>query len=224
MRYFDHDTTACSDSRLMALRLEHGSAAIDLYWTLLERMYADETELNLSGSNLETKSLTWLVSITQEQLESYVLTMLELGLFEGDIEHLYSERAMANITAYQQRRETARQNGKLGGRKPKQKTDKKPSRLADGNQTAKLRKEKKSIGFDKQNQILSGNGAGGGNPAPLPQKTADLINAIDAEMGIDNPFTAEQYAKTMEHRANVAAMEEAAIPCPAELNPFKAVV
>lgn len=214
MRYFDHDTTACSDSRLLALRLEHGSAAIDLYWTLLERIYADEKPLNLGGSNLETKSVLHLVSITQEELEKYVSTMLELGLFQGCIEGLFSQRAMDNIAAYQQRAETARQNGKLGGRKPKVETDRKPSRFQDGNQSAKLRKEKKRIGFDKQNQSPSAHdAAGGGDPAtPCAEDELQELFA-EAERAV-SPFIAEVAEKTAAMRAKADVMEADAVPCP----------
>lgn len=212
MRYFDHDTTACSDSKFLALRLEHGSVAIDLYWTLIERMYADESPLNLAGSNLETKSVLHLVSITQEELETYISTMIELGLFEGGIDNLFSQRAMDNITAYQQKAETARQNGKLGGRKPKVETNKKPSRLKDENQSAKLRKEKKGIGFDKQNQIPTAGGADAEKSAPPAENIAAIFNEVD-----------EQYARTMEHRRSAAELEAKAVPCPPGLNPFKAV-
>ena len=50
MRYFDHDTTAGSDDKIMALRLAHGGAAVDAYWVLLEMMYQSETELVIFGN------------------------------------------------------------------------------------------------------------------------------------------------------------------------------
>ena len=116
MRYFDHDTHAADDDAIMALRLEHGGAAVDCYWTLLEKMYRDETALNLFGSdgetNVETKSVSHRLCIGSEELKTYVLTMLQLGLLNGTVENLYSERAMQNIDAYRKRTETARQNGK----------------------------------------------------------------------------------------------------------------
>ena len=125
MRYFDHDTEACKDDLIMALRLEHGGAAVDAYWAILEYIYFYETALVFSSNRPETKSvLHWLV-LDYETLKTYILTMEKLGLIftekdeENDAIIVHSERAKDNIERYQQRVETARQNGKKGGRKPK---------------------------------------------------------------------------------------------------------
>jgi len=217
MRYFDHDTTACSDSKFLALRLEHGSVAIDLYWTLLERMYADEKALNLGGSNLETKSVLHLVSITQEELEKYVSTMIELGLFEGGLNNLFSQRAMDNIATYQQRVEAARQNGKLGGRKPKAKTEKKPSRLSDVNQSAKLRKEKKGIETYSVSNPVTLDGAVTDKPAP--SSAEEVFDWVDEHVP-ESSWAKQAMQETMEQRERMTEMESLATPCPAGLNPF----
>jgi hypothetical protein len=173
MRYFDHDTHAADDDAIMALRLENGSGAIDCYWTLLEKMYRDEAPLNLVGSNgetnMETKSVSHRLLIDVETLKTYVSTMLELGLMNGSLDCLYSDRAMQNIEAYQAKAETARQNGKKGGRKPtkkpkhnrvgsKEETDKEPSGLQE--------KKRKDIGLDKLNLYQSSDGADAEKPAP----------------------------------------------------------
>lgn len=159
MQYFDHDTHAADDDAIMALRLEHGGAAVDAYWTLLEKIYRDERPVNLFGTdgetNAETKSVAHRLCIGCDELMEYVAAMLEVGLLDGDVENLYSVRAMHNINAYQRRAETARENGKKGGRKPKQKPTGKPTGNQGGNpagtQSVAI-KEKKSIGLDKLNQ------------------------------------------------------------------------
>ena len=106
MRYFDHDTNASDDDSIMALRLEHGGAAVDCYWALLEKMYREERPVKLFGTdgetNAETKSVAHRLCVDSETLKTYVSTMLELGLFDGTVENLYSNRAMLNITGYQQ--------------------------------------------------------------------------------------------------------------------------
>lgn len=160
MRYFDHDTHAGDDDAIMALRLEHGGAAVDCYWTLLEKMYRDESPINLFGSNgetnVETKSVSHRLCIDAKTLKTYVSTMLQLGLFKGDVENLYSPRAMRNIDAYKAKSEIARQNGKKGGRKPTRKpkpnqvgfnaeTDEEPSCLQE--------KKRKEIGSYKKEPI-----------------------------------------------------------------------
>lgn len=182
MRYFDHDTTASRDYGITALRLEHGSQAVDCYWVLLEKIYEDEGAINLAETNAETKSVLHILGIGFEDLKTYVLTMVELGLFEGDISCLTSERATANIDTYQKKQETARQNGKLGGRKPKQK----PSRFSSGNQSrnqgaCKKRKEKKGVGFDftKPNAtVLDGAGAEKTAPSTTEQEIFDEVDRL----------------------------------------------
>lgn len=167
MRYFDHDTGAASDDGIMALRIEHGGAAVDCYWALLEKMYRDEGPLDLTETNAETKSVCHRLCVGYAELEKYVGTMLEYGLLEGEIGNLYSARAMMNITAYQQKAETARQNGKLGGRKPKRKPSGNQGGSdvgSDAETKAETRKEKKRkfIGLYENKPI---NAAGGGADA-----------------------------------------------------------
>lgn len=196
MRYFDHDTTASKDDGIMALRCDHGSAAVDAYWAIIEKMYADEAPVNRLG----TKPLTVWLAVGFDQLQKYIDGMIEHGLLEcvdDDPDMVYSTRVMNNIASYQAKCETARRNGKMGGRKP--------TRKPTGNQVgfcsepkglagAKLRKEKKGIGSDKQNLIPGGAGAGGENPAPRP---------------------ADKAARDMaEQRAIVAEMEANAVPMP----------
>lgn len=122
MRYFDHDTQAADDDAIMALRIEYGGGAVDCYWALLEKMYRDEAPLNLFGSNgetnMETKSVSHRLCIDVETLKKYVLAMLQIGLLDGTVENVFSQRARQNIAAYQAKAESARQNGKKGGRKP----------------------------------------------------------------------------------------------------------
>ena len=60
MRYFDHDTTASKDDGIMALRCDHGSAAVDAYWAIIEKMYADEAPVNRLG----TSTVSWSASMT----------------------------------------------------------------------------------------------------------------------------------------------------------------
>ena len=45
MKYFDHDVEAYKDDKIVLLRRECGGAAIDAYWTLLELIYREETEI-----------------------------------------------------------------------------------------------------------------------------------------------------------------------------------
>lgn len=188
MRYFDHDTTAGSDDKIMALRLAHGGAAVDAYWVLLEMMYQSETELVIFGNQLKTKSVCYRLCTDENTLKSWIETMIEVGLFEVAEEEtgaIVSRRAMSNIEAYSKKRETARQNGKSGGRKPTAKPKK--NQVGSDQETdsvAYKRKEKK----EKENKIKE-------RESPLPPLSqedeeaakfnADALSIFNEETGQD---------------------------------------
>ncbi len=177
MHYFDHETTANSDEKIMLLRLSCGGAAVDAYWVLLELIYDDEKPLKIFDNPLKTQSVCHRLNVGFELFEKWVLTMLEIGLFErveNDESSITSERAMANIAKYQRKAEIARENGKKGGRKPKRKTQQKPSGLPNRNPAecnlVATKTKTKGFGFDKQNQKpLEDSAASAAKAAALPQ-------------------------------------------------------
>lgn len=175
MKYFDHDTTASGDDKIVSLRLECGGAAVDAYWVILEQLYRDETPLDIFGNQHLTRSVCHRLVTDAETLKTYVFAMVEIGLLNFTDENkreIYSPRASKNIKAYTEKCETARQNGKKGGRKPKEK----PNANQGGNQTltdcvtkakANKRKEKKDIGTHKE-YLISSNDASGDAAADKP--------------------------------------------------------
>ncbi len=155
MLYFDHDTAAMGDPKLSELCIEHGPGAVAAYWVALEQIYREETPLVVFGNQGGNRSLTkvvghWLCT-DAETLETWFSTMVDIGLFERDADNpdaVMSARAAKNIQAYREKRETARQNGKKGGRKPTGK----PSRNRKGTESvsdvkpnAKLIKGKEKV-------------------------------------------------------------------------------
>lgn len=166
MRYFNHDTNAASDDLVLQLRMEHGGAAIDAYWTILEYIYGEEQPLAFGENRRETKVVMHRLCVGFDTLEKYVKTMVDLGLllsrkYRDDNYHLISSiRADEAIESYHARAETARQNGKKGGRPRKpnanpDETQSVSSSVSKKNQSEKLTKTKtKRVGFDKQNQTL----------------------------------------------------------------------
>ena len=128
MLWFYHDTSASDDDKIMALRIDHGGAAVDAYWAILERIYRDETDLVFARNRAETKALTHRLALGFEDVETFVKAILDIGLLEDTasdderaqgIIRLHSERAFEAISEYSEKRETARRNAKKGGRKPK---------------------------------------------------------------------------------------------------------
>ena len=123
MLYFNHDTQASKDDRIIALRSSMGGAAVDAYWTIIELIHRDETELVFGENQMLTKSVSAWLFTDEKTLMQWVEYMLEVGLLvlcdrTSESVVVTSERARGNIVAYQQKVETARENGKNGGRKP----------------------------------------------------------------------------------------------------------
>lgn len=122
MQYFNHDTSAASDSKIVALRLTHGGAAVDCFWVIAEQIFRDEKPLNLFGNPVGFSVITHLVSASVSDVQKWVETMLVLGLLKrvGDNgESVISDRMETNLSDYHAKAETARQNGAKGGRPKK---------------------------------------------------------------------------------------------------------
>lgn len=118
------------------LRRLHGCGAVVAYWLIVEHIYKTEEPLNLVGSDIKTQSVrSWFLGFldcNEKDLISWIETMLELELLiqVDDSGRVSSNRIERQIAYCNKRAETARQNGKKGGRP---KTQKKPSGLATGN-------------------------------------------------------------------------------------------
>lgn len=132
MFYFDHDTSASKDSRILMLRKQYGGAAVDAYWSIIEVLYTEEKPLGFSDENPEIFALSMWLCCDLSDLETWVHAMLRIGLLidvsENDSEiKLWSERVGERVSEFLEKQETARQNGKKGGRPRKEKTETKPT-------------------------------------------------------------------------------------------------
>ena len=173
MHYFEHDTSAGSDDKILTLRIEHGGAAVDAYWVILEQIYDDEEPLKIFGNQRKTQSVSHRLCIGSDLLETWVHSMVDIGLLEAcenDPDSVTSSRAMDNIARYHKKVETARQNGKKGGRKAKQKPKGKPPANQLGTNPVSGRKtlKTKGFGFDKQNQKPDASGVAAAADAAPP--------------------------------------------------------
>jgi hypothetical protein len=94
-----------------------------------------------------------------EEFADYVFHMCDIGLLERDPDNpviVMSRRAAEHIAELNRKRETARQNGKNGGRKPKSSNGGNQGRTKVGSKGKPKSGDIKTlnvIGFDKQNQI-----------------------------------------------------------------------
>ncbi len=175
MQYFEHSTSSANDSRIAELCIECGCGAVAAYWMILEQIYRDETGLvlfdNQAGNRPLTKVVSHWLNVTEEQLMDWVSAMLAIGLLVADPDKdgaVISERAMNNISDYRQKCETARQNGKRGGRKPTAKPDANQGGTEPvSGRKANKTKQNKGFGLDKPNQKPCATGsAAAANAAP----------------------------------------------------------
>ena len=104
MLYFDHSTSASDDDKIVALRIEHGGAAVDAYWAVIELMHRDESDFTCPASMLETDSvptgypagtervptryrvafasLAHRLLVDETTLARYIATMIDVGLLQ----------------------------------------------------------------------------------------------------------------------------------------------
>lgn len=108
MQYFDHDTGAATDPKIMQLRLECGGAAVDAYWYFIEQMHRDERSLCVGNANAMRVHCHTLCTDFQT-LEKWVLAMIDAGLMKYDEmgDNIISERAESNYNAYKEKRQKA---------------------------------------------------------------------------------------------------------------------
>lgn len=148
MLYFDHDTSAYSDDRIISLRLECGGAAVDAYWTIIEKIYREESGLPTDGSQPATKTLAHQLCTDGDTLDGWMRCMVEVGLLDriadpdtGE-EVLMSDRIRSNIAKYQEKCETARRNGGKRRAKTDGKADRNRSASASAADGGEKEKEK----------------------------------------------------------------------------------
>ena len=230
MKYFNHDTTASTDELIIGLRLTHGGAAVDAYWSILERIYEHEKPFLYKQGNMETISLLCFLAIDFETLDSWVQTMCASGLLIMTEKGLTSERAENNIKQYKARAKANKENGKKGGRKPKQNpivtqlvSEKKPNGnpeethsvsngLAKKTQmVGKVKEKEKDMGFDKQNPISFCADAGAEKPAPR----AKVVSGTEVEV-IKRP-TSKAEADATHQLELMRKMQSEAVSCPQDI-------
>lgn len=175
MLYFDHDTDASKSDEINDLRCLCGGAAVDAYWYILEQIYREETHWVFSRNQRVNPSVLRFFAVDEETFGSWIATMCDLGMLFSIVDNdgvpnaVMSARAAARIEKYKSRAETARQNGKNGGRPPKENPGKTQSvskskpkaNQAKPTSKAKKREEKRRHGFSQEENPMSGKGGGG---------------------------------------------------------------
>lgn len=114
MQYFNHDTDAGNDSKIVALRMFYGHGAVDCYWTLAELVYRDEKPL--PDTRYALGALAQSIGASFEEVEEWVAGMVDIGLVSRTDEGIISERMEKNIAGYKTRVDKMREIAKAGGK------------------------------------------------------------------------------------------------------------
>lgn len=167
MKYFDHDTEAYKDDKIVLLRQECGGAAIDAYWTLLEVIYRDETEIKPTENRFGFASVCFFLGCSEEQLNEWIEAMVKYGLLdktedENGTVSITSPRAEETINGYRDRCSKNKANGGKGGRPKKtpvqngrtenSKTDPKPNENREETEGEPSQKQTKPNRGDKEKE------------------------------------------------------------------------
>lgn len=85
MDYFPHDTDACNDEKIEALRMLYGNDGYAFYFILLERIYRTPN-FELDVSDAETQQiLSRKIEVTPEKFAEMLNTALKWGCFDKKI-------------------------------------------------------------------------------------------------------------------------------------------
>lgn len=142
MDYFPHDTDACSDEKIEALRAAHGNDGYAFYFILLERIYRSaDFEIDISDTEMGAEMkriLSRKVGVNVDEFERILKTALRWGCFDQEEyenrgvltspgikkrARIVTDRRTRDQTRYQ---ESAEQSGK-----PAQPADKKAASVSD---------------------------------------------------------------------------------------------
>jgi hypothetical protein len=199
MQWFRHDIGAFKDERIQALRIDCGGGAVDVYYAILELIYEGETDLVMRKNQAETKSVLHWLCVGWAGFREYVDAMAEAGLLsvsvadEGERSEaltISSERAAAFIGDYHAKAETARQNGRKGGR-PKKGNQEKTQSVSDrnpGETQSKANKEIRNKNIEKE----VSNDTSKKKRAKFSKPTVEELAAYAAERGATS-FDAQRF-------------------------------
>lgn len=172
MQYFNHDTDASKDEKILALRIQEGGAAVDAYWYLIEKMHYEESSLCISNAAVMRAHCAVLCT-DLETLKGWIKACIDVELFSyaEDENYIISDRVDANIGGYHNRKEQAAQAAKARWDKEKGKCNSTASAMRPhSKRNANKIKEKSSI--TTRNTTTLGTG-GAGAEAPPAQELSE---------------------------------------------------
>ncbi len=117
--YFQHDSNAHNDPKMLALRIKCGWEGIGLYWTFLE-ILRDMPGYKYVLTNGYIEELELRLSTPQATLEAWLKQACEGGLLVKKDDFLYSESFIKRMEEIDERRALLVAAGRRGGLKSSQ--------------------------------------------------------------------------------------------------------
>ena len=181
MQYFNHDTDAGSDSKIVALRMFYGHGAVDCYWTLTELVYRDEQPFQDTRYALGALAQSMGASI--EEVEEWIAGMVDIGLLSRTDDGIISERMEKNIAGYHEKREQSSRAGKASAEKRrKQKTNDRLTTVERPLNDRSTNKIKKNKGFAEQSSARQTPDCGSGADKAAAASEGDFTIDIEELM------------------------------------------
>lgn len=85
MKWFKHDSNANADAKLEKLRIRFGLEGYGLYWYCLELIAGSVDNHNLTFClEHDSEVISYRTGVNQQQVETMISFMVDLGLFEND--------------------------------------------------------------------------------------------------------------------------------------------
>jgi len=117
--YFQHDSNAHNDPKMLALRIKQGWEGIGLYWAFLE-ILRDLPGYKYECSNSYIKEIELRLSTPQATLEAWLKQACDVGLLVQKDGFLYSESFLRRMEEIDFKRAKLSEAGRRGGLKSSQ--------------------------------------------------------------------------------------------------------
>ena len=117
--YFQHDSNAHNDPKMLSLRISCGWEGVGLYWTFLE-ILRDIPNYKYLMTNNYLKEISLRLSLAQATLEAWLKQACETGLLVQRDGFLYSESFLRRMIEIDKKRVKLSEAGRRGGLKSSQ--------------------------------------------------------------------------------------------------------
>ena len=101
--YFNHDSTARNDYRIIKLRATLGYEGYGVFWAVLELLFAEENKICINQYDILAYGLQWDSKILKQVIEDFDLFVIEDGCF-------YSKRLNDHITQINNKSKKAKES------------------------------------------------------------------------------------------------------------------